>query len=180
MHILKVLLPTLVLGISLSACKNPELGPQVQLQENDFKDFTLDAQTIEFKSKYESLTTNIYVNQLMNSVESWAQKHFKATSTRGHALIEFDEIHAQDIPLDTKGGTLFTTVQAGRLEGAISLKISIQNARGFREKYLEVRANRSHTYPQNATLLEKEKIWRSVINSILNTLNAKLKEAMGE
>lgn len=174
------LLPCLFLCATLTACQKPDLGPQVHLNEKEFTDFSLDAKTIEFKSKYEGLTTNVYINQLMHATETWARAHFKTTSSQGHALVEFDEIIGKDLPFEKKPGKFFTTEQAGKLEGAIALKISIQNDRGFRTKYLEVRTDRSHTYPENATLLEKEKIWRSVINSILNALNSKLKEAMGE
>ncbi|MBS0185010.1 MAG: hypothetical protein JSS34_01440 [Proteobacteria bacterium] len=175
-----LLFPCLFLCLPLTACNTPNLGPQVSLNEKEFIDFSLDARTIEFKSTYSELTTNIYVNQLMQALENWARAHFKTTSSQGHALIEFDEVVGQDVLLEKKPGTLLTREQAGRLEGAIALKISIQNDRGFRQKYLEVRTNRSQTYPENATLLEKEKIWRSVINSILNALNSKLKEAMGD
>ncbi len=174
------LLSCLFLCTLTTACQKPDLGPQVQLNKKEFTDFSIDAKTLEFKSKHEGLTTNTYVNQLMMASENWAREHFKATSSQGHALIEFDEIIGQDLPFEAKSGKLFTNTQAGKLEGAIALKISILNERGFRQKYLEVRTTRSHTYPENATLLEKEKIWGSVINSILNALNSKLKEAMGQ
>lgn len=178
---LKVLSYILGVGIMMTACQKPNLGPQVSLNSNELSVFPLDATHVEIKSKHEGLTTNIYVNQLIKVTENWARAHFKPNATSGTAVLEFDEIFGKDTPFPREKGvtTLFKTEQAGKLEAVIALKISIQDRTGFTRKYLEVRVNRSQTYPDKATLSEKEKIWTSVMNAILIALNDKLKEAMG-
>ena len=182
MRHLRILSYVLGIGILTASCQAPNLGPQISLNAHELSDFPLDAKTIEIKSKYEGLTTNIYVNQLMKVTENWANTHFKTNpSSAGKALIEFDEILGKDTPFPREKGisTFFTVEQAGKLEAAIALRISIQDSTGFSRKYLEVHVNRSQTYPDKATISEKEKIWTSVMNAILLALNEKLKEAMG-
>lgn len=182
MQHLKILVCILGVGISMTACQAPNLGPQVSLNEHELSNFPLDARTIEVKSKYKGLTTDIYLNQLMKVTENWARTHFKTNpSSSLKAVVDFDEIAAKDTLFSReKGmGTFFNIEQAGKLEAAVVLKISIQDSTGFTRKYLEVRVNRSQTYPDKATLSEKERIWNSVMNAILLALNEKLKGAMG-
>jgi hypothetical protein len=165
------------ISLGLNGCQSSNLGPQVDLRASD-SSYPLDAKTLIFRKKYDGPTTNTYVNELMDSVDNWARAHFVANGSSGQAVIELDEIVGQDVLLDNKSSSMFHIEQAGRLEAAIALKISIQDDTGFARQYLEVRTNRSQTYPEKATLREKEQVWRSVINAILNALNDKLKGAL--
>ena len=165
----------------VAGCQSSNIGPEVPLDTQNFASFPLDAKTIEFKSKYDSLTMDSYVNSLVASVLGWSKQHFIAQSSQGKAIVEIDELTAKDIPLSSNKniGSYLTINQAGTLEASLALKISIQDNTGFTKKFLEVRARRSQTYPEKITLAQKEKVWRSVINSIINTLNDKLKQMMG-
>lgn len=174
---------TSILSLLLtSSCQSPKnIGPIIPLNTENFNTFPLDGKTIEFKSKYDGLTTNIYVNSLTTAVLEWSKQHFVAQGSQGKAIVEIDDLTAEDIPFSkqTSPTSFFTIEQAGKLEASLALKISIQDKTGFTRKFLEVRANRSQTYPEKATLIQKEKIWTSVTHSIINTLNDKLKQLMG-
>lgn len=164
----------------IAGCQKSNMGIEIPLNTQNFTSFPLDGKSIEFKSKYDSFTMDSYVNSLVASVLDWSKQHFIAQGSQGKAVVEIDEVIAKDTPLTpNKGISSYLTInQAGTLEASLALKISIQDNTGFTKKFLEIKARRSQTYPEKITLAQKEKVWRSVINSIINTLNDKLKQMM--
>ncbi len=166
------------LMILLGGCYSSEIGPEIKLKTDQMHAFLLDGQTIVLNKQYSGLTTDPYVNQLISSVESWCQQYIQPSGTSGRILVDLDDVVARDVPLPTKGST-FTIEQAGQLEASIALKISIQDDSGFTRRSYVIRANRSQTYPEKATLKQKELIFQSVVNGVINALNDKMNQTLG-
>lgn len=112
----------------------------------------------------------------------WARDRLKPVG--GARTLRYSVVDAAvtEVPLGEKSGLegLLTTEQTERYEGSLAVELEIVSGRGEMQAHASVRAIRSITVAENASLAERERIWFDLTENLMNDLNAQLEKTIGE
>jgi hypothetical protein len=110
------------------------------------------------------------------AAERWARDRLRAVGNDG--VVRFTVVYAGvvEVPLKRTTGIqgMFTVDQSERYDGAIEVKIQILDGQGNELASVSTRAARSHSVPEDITLLGREKAWFEMTEQMMNDLNTAL------
>lgn len=112
------------------------------------------------------------------AARQWGQDRIKARGGDGVARLVILDASIREVPLPTKGGLTgaFTTEQAARYDGQISVRLEILGPRGEQRAFVTANAQRSQTVPEGTSLAERERVWFTMTEEMMKDLNAELEQ----
>ncbi|MGH3265664.1 MAG: hypothetical protein ACRDNS_27145 [Trebonia sp.] len=166
-------------------------GCETQVPSDQFPEITfgqlppidLNVGRIEVVQQYHPPGKKPHVEHLFPVVpalaaERWARDRLKAVGTDGVARVVVVYAGVVEVPLKRTTGIegMFTVDQSERYDGAIEIKIQIVNGQGQELDSVSTRAARSHSVPEDITLLGREKAWYQMTVAMMNDINTALEQ----
>lgn len=111
------------------------------------------------------------------AAKRWARDRLVANGADGVATFTVKEASAVEVPLERTGGItgLFKTDQSERYDAVLEVELEVQNARGGRG-FVQTRAMRGITVPEDATLNERERVYFEVTEKLLKDFDAEMEK----
>jgi hypothetical protein len=175
---------TLLLGGTLAACSSPP--PRARFPELTYGHlglFTFDVEHIEIVSEYKANLAGPNVEHMFptspeTTLRRWAQDRLAATGSAGRYarfVIQDAKVTEAELPRTQGIRGAFTTDQAQRYDGSLSVLLEIREQRGnFRAGTASAWASRSRTVPEGITINDREKVWFELLEATMNELNAEM------
>ncbi|MBM3536923.1 MAG: hypothetical protein FJX55_03715 [Alphaproteobacteria bacterium] len=175
---------TLLLGGALAACSSPP--PRARFPELTYGHlgvFTFDVERVEIVSEYKANlgapnVEHMFPTSPETTLRRWAQDRLAATGMPGRYarfVIQDAKVTEAELPRTQGIRGAFTTDQAQRYDGALSVLLEIREQRGnFRAGTASAWASRSRTVPEGITINDREKVWFDLLEAMMNELNAEM------
>lgn len=152
-----------------------------ELTYSELPPFDLNVARIDVVEQYRSPGKKPHVEQLFPVIpalaaQRWARDRLKAVGNEGVARFTIVYAGVVEVPLKRTKGIegMFTIDQSERYDGAIEVKLQILDGQGRELASVSTRAERSHSVPEDITLLGREKVWFEMTEAMMNDLNAAL------
>jgi hypothetical protein len=152
-----------------------------ELTYSQFPPFNLNVARVDVVQQYHSPGKKPNVEQLFPVIpalaaERWARDRLKAVGNDGVCRFTIVYAGVVEVPLKRTTGLqgVFTVDQSERYDGAIEVKIQILDGQGNELASVSTRAERSHSVPEDITLLGREKAWFEMTEAMMNDLNTAL------
>ena len=166
----------------LVACQTPDPEPTFpELSYAHFGTIPLDVKHIEVVRAYSQPARKPNVEHLfpvnpMASAERWVRDRLKVAGRTGVAQATISRASVIEVPLQRTKGVrgVFTKDQAERYDGLIEITIRIFGDDGSEKGSVMSRAERSRTVAEDASLIDREKVWFEMTEAMMNDLNASL------
>ncbi len=171
------------MAVMLAACA-------AKVEKNNFADLTfghidpikLDIADIQIKKAYQPTMSEPYVDHempisLMETAVRWANDVVQATGTSGSAIITISEASVVEEILSKKDGITgtFTTEQSERYTSKLSIEIKVMDTSGAAAN-TNATVSRSMTVAEDIKLIDREKVWFSLVEKTTKDMNSKMQE----
>ena len=167
---------------AVAACSTPPKREQfAELTYAHLAPFRLDVAVVDVIDETRPTTAAPHVAHLFpvapaTAAARWAKDRLVAVGASGSALYTVVEASAVEAPLERTTGLkgMFTIDQSERYDAAIEVRLSVQKPAGQPSAAITVRAERSQTVPEDATLNERERVWFDLTEKLMTDLDARL------
>ncbi len=172
----------------LAGCQTPDPEPAYpELSYAHFGAIALDVQRIEVVRAYAPPAKKPNVEHLfpvspLAAAERWINDRLRAAGRTGVARATISRASVVEVPLKRTSGVrgVFTKDQSERYDGQIEITISILGADGREKANVSSRAERSRTVAEDASPIDREKVWFEMTEAMMNDLNAALQRQINE
>lgn len=169
-------------ALALGACETPvQKSGFAELSYSHLPPIRLDVARVDVIREYAAPAQKPNVEHLFPVVpalaaERWANDRLKAGGPTGIARAVVKRASVVEVPLQRTSGLrgALTTDQSERYDGMIEMIIEILDDRGQSQGSVSARSERSRTVPEDITLVEREKVWFSMTEAMMNDLNVAL------
>jgi hypothetical protein len=172
----------LSLGLLLAACQT--LAPKQKFPDLTYAHLgalNLNVAALDVVSDYRAPLKKPNVEHLFptrpeQALERWARDRLKAGGKRGSARFIITRAAVTETSLKLKTGITgaFTTDQAERYDAVIEASLEILGPGGIRKAFASARVIRSRTVPEGISLNDREKMWFSLIESLMKDFNTEM------
>lgn len=181
-----LVLAALVLPLAFSACETPP--PAQSTPSMSFSHLTplrLAVGQVDVVSSFRSPMKEPNVEHLMAPVPSpeaaariWAKDRLKAVGGAHRAELRIIDAPVVETSLKTDKGFsgMFKKEQAVRYDAALAVEITIRDSRGMTVASAEVKATRSQTLGEEATLNQRDQVWYEMVEALMKDINIRLDE----
>ena len=169
-----------VLLASCTSAPPPTNFPQLTYKH--LGTFALDVSKIEIVDGYQPPLKPPNVEHVMPvapaaAARRWAQDRLQIAGTSGRrAVFTIDNGAVTSTPLKRQSGIrgVLTNDQSERYDAALAVRLEIFDLAGRRLGMVEAQAERSRTVPESITLNDRDKVWFSITETLVNELNGEL------
>lgn len=107
---------------------------------------------------------------------NWGRDRLRAAGAYGVARVVVRRASVVEVPLKRSEGLkgLFTRDQSERYDAVIDMMVEIRDESGKVRVTVESKAKRSRSVSENISLIEREKVWFTIIESMMADLNVAL------
>ena len=112
------------------------------------------------------------------AAERWAADRIRAVGDTGWAQFIVREAGVTETAIEVEGGLkgAFTDDQSERYEGVLDVVLEIRSDRGFRDAYVEARAMRTRTVPEDITVNDRQIVFLEMTQALMADINAQLED----
>lgn len=177
-----VILSAVLPGFLIAGCETP--APPAQFPELTYRHLgplTLDVARIEVATRYIPPLKPPNVEHRAPvapyaAIRRWAGQRLKAAGRRNVANLVILDASIREVPLPVKGGLkgLFTTQQSARYDGRAAVLLEIRDDGGRQLAFATVRATRSMTVAEGASMAQREKVWFALTEDLVSDINRRL------
>ena len=172
------------LALALAACAPPPPAPQFpELTYAHLGAIRLDVARFEIVVEYDPPLAAPNVEHTFpttpaTAAERWARDRIQALGDTGWARFIVREAGVTETALEVEGGLrgAFTDEQSERYEGILDVVLEIRSDRGFRDAYVEARAMRTLTVPEDITVNDRRMIFLEMTEGLMADINAQLED----
>ena len=168
----------------VAACASPPPPPQFpELSYRDLGAIRLDVARFEIVVSYDPPLAAPNVEHTFPTTpaaaaERWAGDRIQAVGDVGWARFIVRDAGVVEIALDHESGLkgAFTDEQSERYEGVLDVVLEIRSDRGFRDAFVEARATRVQTVPEDITVNERRTVFFELTKSLMADVNRQLED----
>lgn len=171
-------------ALLLSACQPPE-PPPVRLPELSFAQYgpiVFDVARIDMVDRREQPSGGAARIESQapvppaDAVRRWAQDRLRAEGTTGTLTVVIKDASITETPLPKTGGIrgTFTTDQSARFDGRIDVELVAEDRGRRYQGFTTATATRSTTMPENASLDQRDRILRKLVEDMMQDVNYRL------
>lgn len=171
---------------ALSACETPATPRYPEITFTHKPPIRLVVSEVRIVDRYEPPLKLPHVEHEFpvtpaEAAKRWARDRLVANGADGVATFSIKEASAVEVPLEKTGGItgLFKTDQSERYDAVLEVELEVQNARGGRG-FVQTRAMRGITVPEDATLNERERVYFEVTEKLLKDFDAEMEKNIGQ
>jgi hypothetical protein len=171
-------------SIAITGCETPpEPASHPSVSFADLAPISLDVARLEIQKKYKQPLKAPNVEHemplsLLEAAENWAKDRLRVVGRTGTARLTIEQASVIETNLKKTDGVkgVFTTDQAERYDGTLSMQLEVFGNinNGTATARATVRASR--TVPEDATLVERERVWFKMTEAIMKEMNKALEE----
>jgi hypothetical protein len=114
------------------------------------------------------------------ALENWAHDRLLAVGPTSGYVARFTVIDASvreaNLPKKTGLTAMFTTEQAERYDGHVSVRLQIINPQGVAERTATAEASRTRSVAEGVTLNERDQIWYDMTRDLMADLDRQLQQ----
>ncbi len=177
---------SLVAGLALSACElTPPTGDFPELTYGHLAPLSFDVASVEVEQAYQPSSEAPNVELLFpvrpdQAAANWGRDRLRAVGATRRMRFIVREAPVIETALKTKTGLagVVTRDQSERYEARLTIEVEILDDGGRREGSARARVARSVTVTENATLLEREKVWYGLTQKLMNDMDAQLEDSL--
>ncbi len=176
-----------LVAVALAACDVP--APQTDWADISYGhrgSFDFDVSEIVVEPVYQPPLEPPHVEHIMPVAPAelaarWAQDRLVAAGSRDRVIYRILEGSVVETALEGEGGLTgyFTIPQSERYDAHLVVELVLLHDNGNKES-VKVSAERSITVPEDASLLEREKIWYELSETVMNDFDAEMERAVRE
>jgi hypothetical protein len=180
-----LLVPLVALAAS---CTPPSTRPTFQeIRFTDRPRLRLDVSTIEVERVFRPTLKEPQVEHLFPvppevAAENWARDRLEATNPGSpkRARVRILDANVKETALKKTEGlrAAFTTDQSERYDASVEMSVDILGERGFPERSVSAKAQRSTTVKEGITPNEREQIWYELTRQLMDDLDRQLEREM--
>ena len=171
-----------VVAVSLSACQTaPPEAQTPQLTYQHLSALDLNVAVIDVLSDYKPSYAKPHVEHLFptapaEAVRRWANERIQSVGKTGSAVLTIRDASVSEVKLDHDEGikALFTMEQSVRYDAVLDVRLDLRSPEG--EGFVEARATRSTTLPENATINDREQAWLKMTELLIKSLSTAIEE----
>lgn len=177
----KIIALFLTLGL-LTACASNDAPPAPQ--DMSFKDqapIALAVSDFQIVQDYKSPMAAPNVEHMFaispaKAVESWVKDRLSAKGGQFLARVVIRDASVKETELPyTKGWRgWFSTEEAARYDGSLSVMIEIVRPDGYVEAYVSAKSTQSRTVLENASQSDKDRVWYDLTRALANDIDREL------
>lgn len=177
----------LAAALAVAACDVPK--PQTNWADINYAHrgaFDFDVAEIVVEPVYVPPLEPPHVEHLMPAAPAelaarWARDRLVAAGSRDRVIYRILEASVVETALDTESGVTgyFTIPQSERYDAHLVVELVLLHDNGNKES-VKVSAERSVTVPEDASLLEREKIWYELSETVMNDFDSEMERAVRE
>ncbi len=175
-----------ILLAGLGACTTaPPAAQYPDLTYGHHGKIALDVGEIEIVSQYVPPLKPPHVEHLApvqpeEAMRRWVRDRLEATRPNGRARVTIKDARIVEVPLELTRGIrgFFTTDQSERYDAALEVVVEILDLRGLPQGFVRVRAERSRTVSEDASLADRERVWFEITEALMNELNTELESSI--
>ncbi len=172
----------------LAGCQTPDPEPAYpELSYAHFGAIRLDVQRIEVVRAYVPPAKKPNVEHLfpvspLAAAERWISDRLRAAGRTGVARATISRASVVEVPLERTTGVrgVFTKDQSERYDGQIEITITIFGGDGREKANVRSRAERSRTVAEDASPIDRERVWFEMTEAMMNDLNDALQRQINQ
>lgn len=171
----------------LVACASSDAPPAPQdMSFKDQKPIALAVSDFQIIQDYKSPMASPNVEHLFpitpsKAVENWVKDRLTATGGQFLARVVVRDASVKETELPyTKGWRgWFSTEEAARFDGSLSVMIEIVRPDGYVEAYVSAKSTQSRTVLENASASDKDRAWYDLTRALANDIDRELTKQIG-
>jgi hypothetical protein len=174
--------------LALAACAPASTRPTFQeIRFTDRPKLRLDVSAVDVERVFRPTLREPQVEHLFPvppevAAESWARDRLEPTNPGSprRARVRILDANVRETALKKTEGLrgAFTTDQAERYDATVEMSVEILGERGFPERTVSAKAQRSQTVKEGLTQNEREQIWYELTRQLMTDLDQQLEREM--
>jgi hypothetical protein len=174
--------------LALAACAPASTRPTFQeIRFTDRPKLRLDVGAVDVERVFRPTLREPQVEHLFPvppevAAESWARDRLEPTNPGSpkRARVRILDANVRETTLKKTEGLrgAFTTDQAERYDATVEMSVEILGERGFPERTVSAKAQRSQTVKEGLTQNEREQIWYELTRQLMTDLDQQLEREM--
>jgi hypothetical protein len=182
-------LALILAGGALAACDTPPpprpIYPEIRFTNQP--KLRLDVAAIEVLREFKPTLREPQVEHLFPvppevAAEAWARDRLEATNPGSprRARVRIIDASVKEVPLKKTEGLrgAFTTDQSERYDATIEMAVDILGERGFPERTITARSERSQSVKEGITPNEREQAWYDLTRALMAEIDRELERQM--
>lgn len=175
--------------LALASCA-PSVATRPNFPEIRFTDqpkIRLDVSTVEVERAFRPSLREPQVEHLFPvppevAAENWARDRLEAANPGSprRARVRILDASVKEVPLKKTDGLrgAFTTDQSERYDATVEMAVDILGERGFAERSVTARAQRSQSVKEGITPNEREQVWYELTRQLMADIDRQLESEM--